>query len=115
MLAAVAAHVKGGPTLTTAADFLMIHAGLVVGLAALSGSVARPRGWLFVATMVLVAAFFFSADLTLATLAERRLFPMAAPVGGTLLIICWLGISALAVWEMFSPADRLDEAETGPV
>jgi uncharacterized membrane protein YgdD (TMEM256/DUF423 family) len=104
VLAAMAAHLRGGQILATASDFLMIHASLVVGLAALSGQVARPRSWLFVATMVLVGVIFFSGDLTLSALVEKRLFPMAAPTGGTLLIASWLGISVLAALEMIFPA-----------
>jgi len=100
VLAALAAHLKGGTGLSTAADFLMIHACLVVSLCALAGQVTRPRAWLFVGTMVLVAVTFFSGDITLSSLASRRLFPMAAPTGGTLLILSWLGVSLLAAVEM---------------
>jgi uncharacterized membrane protein YgdD (TMEM256/DUF423 family) len=102
MLAAISAHVRGGQSLATAADFLMVHASLVIGLAALAGQTKYPRSWLFLANMVLVGVTFFSGDVALSTLAERRLFPMAAPTGGTLLIACWLGISVLATFEMIA-------------
>jgi uncharacterized membrane protein YgdD (TMEM256/DUF423 family) len=100
ILAAVAAHLQGGSALVTAADFLMVHATLVVALAALSGQVFSPRSWLMLATMVLVGVTFFSGDIALTALASRRLFPMAAPTGGVLLIGCWLAMSVLAVTEL---------------
>lgn len=102
MLAAIAAHMKGGPTLSVAANFFMVHAALAVALATLAGQVKRPRAWLFLATLVLFATTLFSGDLTLLTLADRRFFPAAAPIGGTLLIASWLGITLLAVVELAS-------------
>jgi uncharacterized membrane protein YgdD (TMEM256/DUF423 family) len=35
----------------------------------------------------------FSADIALRAFAGYRLFPMAAPAGGTLLIIAWLAVA----------------------
>ena len=37
-----------------------------------------------------VASVLFAGDLTLRQFAGHSLFPMAAPTGGTLLIVSWL-------------------------
>ena len=39
----------------------------------------------------------FSGDVALRTFAGHRLFPMAAPTGGIVLIAAWLGLAAAAV------------------
>src|SRR4051812_21681727 len=45
-----------------------------------------------------VAASLFAGDLTLRHYAGHGLFPMAAPTGGTLLIVSWLGLAVAAAW-----------------
>ena len=46
-------------------------------------------------------------DIAARTLWGMRLFPMAAPIGGSTMIIGWLVLSAAGIWEVFAPA-RLD-------
>jgi uncharacterized membrane protein YgdD (TMEM256/DUF423 family) len=45
-----------------------------------------------------IAAALFSGDLTLRQFAGHGLFPMAAPAGGTLLIVSWLALALAAAW-----------------
>ena len=45
-----------------------------------------------------IAAALFAGDLTLRQYAGHGLFPMAAPTGGTLLIVSWLGLAVAAAW-----------------
>jgi uncharacterized membrane protein YgdD (TMEM256/DUF423 family) len=45
-----------------------------------------------------VAAALFATDLTLRQFADHSLFPMAAPTGGTLLILSWLLLAVAAAW-----------------
>jgi uncharacterized membrane protein YgdD (TMEM256/DUF423 family) len=45
-----------------------------------------------------VAAALFAGDLTLRQYAGHGLFPMAAPTGGTLLIVSWLALALSAAW-----------------
>ena len=45
-----------------------------------------------------VAAALFSGDLSLRQYAGHSLFPMAAPTGGTLLIVSWLALALAAAW-----------------
>jgi uncharacterized membrane protein YgdD (TMEM256/DUF423 family) len=39
----------------------------------------------------------FAADVSMRAFAGHRLFPMAAPIGGTLLIIAWLVLALAAI------------------
>lgn len=98
-LLAMASHgPHAGPALQSAALMTLIHGvaliavaiGLNTGLlAALPGRVA---GFGLAAGVAL-----FSADVVLNTLTGGRLFPMAAPAGGSLTILAWLlaGLSAV--------------------
>jgi uncharacterized membrane protein YgdD (TMEM256/DUF423 family) len=45
-----------------------------------------------------VAAILFASDLTLRQYAGHSLFPMAAPTGGTLLIVSWIVLAVAAAW-----------------
>ena len=45
-----------------------------------------------------IAAALFAGDLTLRQYAGHGLFPMAAPTGGTLLILSWLAVAVAAAW-----------------
>lgn len=100
-LSAAAAHAGGGNT-GTAASFLLMHAGafLAVGLARPSQSMR------IAATVVLVGLVFFAGDLLARDFIGTRLFPMAAPTGGTLMILGWI---AVAVTGGFSRARPLGE------
>lgn len=91
-LSAVAAHAGGGNT-GTAASFLLMHAPalLVLGLAA-RGQAMRLAGF-----ALLLGVLIFSGDLLMRNYAGTRLFPMAAPVGGMLMIIGWVAIALCAL------------------
>jgi uncharacterized membrane protein YgdD (TMEM256/DUF423 family) len=96
-LAAVAAHAGGGGLAETGALFLILHAAALLGLAALIGLMRhdRLRRALTVCGSGLgCAALLFSADLATRALAGERLFPMAAPIGGTGMILFWLALAA---------------------
>jgi uncharacterized membrane protein YgdD (TMEM256/DUF423 family) len=93
-LAAASAHVAGQLRLEPAAYLLLFHAvALVGGIAVLDrGLIWRPLGGIALAGFVLGAALF-AGDLTLRALAGHRLFPMAAPIGGLILIGSWLAFA----------------------
>jgi uncharacterized membrane protein YgdD (TMEM256/DUF423 family) len=96
-LAAVAAHVDSAPTLATASQFLMLHAAAGVGLAALCAASTSARRWLVYSTFVLQGGVtLFCADLALRATAHGKLFPFAAPIGGSTTILAWLAIAAWA-------------------
>lgn len=84
-LAAAGAH-AGGQNLSTAATFLLIHAAAITAVA-LHG----PGFWFLLAASLLAAgACLFAGDLAVRTWGAARLFPMAAPAGGLVMIAGWL-------------------------
>ena len=96
--AALAMHVTGGGPLGAAAEIMMVHAAAIVGLVALRrGDRFAPNLVGKIALAMGVAAAIFGGDVTLVTFTGARLFPYAAPVGGTALILCWLALAYLVV------------------
>lgn len=97
--AAAGAHMTSEPNLTTAATFLMLGASAVVGGCALAAT--QGPGWSFAsagAGIIALGTLLFSGALGLRALWDIVLFPMAAPIGGTMLILGWL-VLALAALE----------------
>ncbi|MCC3247264.1 DUF423 domain-containing protein [Methylocystis sp. WRRC1] len=110
-LAAAAAHVDANPLLATASQFLMIHAGAGLALAALARSEPPMQRWLAAAGLALQAGVtLFSADLAARVYLGGKLFPFAAPMGGGLTIISWI---ALAIWAAWGLARGRDGAAPG--
>ena len=97
-LAAASAHAAPGAGLDSAGDLLLFHAPAVLALvlAHQLGLVLRPLGLIAAAAFVL-GATLFAGDLALRAFAGSRLFPMAAPTGGLILILGWLLVAAAAV------------------
>ena len=88
-LGAIAAHLGGG-NLQTASQMLLFHAPALLALAALSPSRLRQiAGGVMTLGLVL-----FCGDLVMRGLAGMRLFPMAAPLGGSSLILAWVLVAA---------------------
>jgi uncharacterized membrane protein YgdD (TMEM256/DUF423 family) len=98
MLAAAGAHVAPGAGLDSAASMLLFHAAAVLGGAALlqQGVLWRPLALAVLAAWVL-GAVLFSGDIALRAFTAHRLFPLAAPSGGFVLIAAWLALSAAAL------------------
>jgi uncharacterized membrane protein YgdD (TMEM256/DUF423 family) len=98
ILAAVGAHAAPGAGLDSAAYMLLFHAAAVLGGAALAhqGLLWRPLALLALAAWI-VGAALFAGDIALRALAGHRLFVMAAPTGGTILIAGWLALVAAAI------------------
>jgi uncharacterized membrane protein YgdD (TMEM256/DUF423 family) len=98
VLAAADAHAAPGAGLAGAAYMLLFHAAALVGGAALVQQGVLWRS-LLLAVLVgwIVGAALFSGDVALRAFAGHRLFPMAAPSGGIILIIAWLALAAAGV------------------
>lgn len=98
MLAAAGAHAATHAGLDSAAYLLLFHAAALLGGAALmqQGLLWRP---LMVAVLIawVVGAALFSGDIALRAFAGHRLFAMAAPTGGVILIAAWLALAAAAI------------------
>jgi len=97
ILAAAGAHAAPGAGLDSAAYMLLFHATAVLGGAALvqQGLLWRPI-MLVVLVAWVIGAVLFSGDIALRALAGHRLFAMAAPTGGIILIAAWLGLAVAA-------------------
>ncbi len=99
MLAAASAHLPDAARLGAASSMLLFHACAVLGAVALAErGVVDPRIGLAAAFGFVVAAGLFAGDLTIRQYAGHGLFPMAAPTGGTLLIVSWLVLAVSAAW-----------------
>jgi len=98
VLAAAGAHVASGAGLESAANMLLFHAAAILGGVALmqQGLLWRPLALAAFAAFILGAALF-SGDIALRAFAGHRLFPMAAPSGGIILIVAWLGVAVAAI------------------
>ena len=99
MLAAASAHQADATRLASASSMLLFHATAVLAAVALAErGIIHARIGLAAAFGFVIAAALFAGDLTLRQYAGHGLFPMAAPTGGTLLILSWLALAAAAVW-----------------
>ncbi|MCK7612052.1 DUF423 domain-containing protein [Roseibium sediminicola] len=89
---AMSAHANASPLLRTAAQMLLFHAPLFLGL----GLLAQARRVLLLPVTVALLSLglcLFSGDLLLRAFVEQRLFSMAAPIGGALVIAAWLALA----------------------
>jgi uncharacterized membrane protein YgdD (TMEM256/DUF423 family) len=99
VLAAAAAHQGDATRLGSASSMLLFHATAVLAVTALvERGLLHARVGLASAFGFVVAATLFAGDLTLRQYAGHSLFPMAAPTGGTLLIVSWLLLAIAAAW-----------------
>lgn len=104
VLAALSAHQPDATRLGSASTMLLFHATVIIGTALLieRGLVQRLVG-LAAAAGFVAGAGLFSGDLVLRQFAGHSLFPMAAPTGGTLLILGWLVLAVAALWPRRQP------------
>jgi uncharacterized membrane protein YgdD (TMEM256/DUF423 family) len=95
---AAGAHAQSGVRLDSAGYLLILHAAAVLaGTVALDrGLVWRPLAIVALAGLIL-GPILFAADLALRAFADHRLFPMAAPAGGVVLILAWIVLAVAAV------------------
>ncbi len=99
VLAAASAHQADAARLASASSMLLFHSSAVLALAALAErGVIHVRIGIAAAFGFVIAAALFAGDLTLRQYAGHSLFPMAAPTGGTLLIVSWLVLALAAAW-----------------
>ncbi|HSV22560.1 MAG TPA: DUF423 domain-containing protein [Xanthobacteraceae bacterium] len=98
VLAAAAAHGASGVGLDSAAYLLLFHSLAVLGAVALADQKLLWRPVAFVAMACFEAGgALFAGDVSMRAFTDHRLFPMAAPAGGTLLILAWLLLAAAAI------------------
>jgi uncharacterized membrane protein YgdD (TMEM256/DUF423 family) len=98
-VAAAAAHQPDAARLASASSMLLFHAGAVLATASLTARrIIHARIGLAAAYGFVAAAALFAGDLTLQQYASHGLFRMAAPTGGTLLVVSWLALAVAALW-----------------
>ena len=98
ILLAAGAHAAPGAGLGGAGHMLLFHAAAVIAAACAlqEGLVDRPVASVAAIGLV-VGAALFAGDISMRAFAGHRLFPMAAPIGGVILIASWLAIALAAV------------------
>ena len=100
-LAAAGVHAGGGELSERGALFLLLHAAAGLAIAAHARvAMAAARALVVVGFVMEAGAVLFSAELAIHSLTGQRIFPFAAPIGGTTMLIAWV---ALAV--VFATAD----------
>ncbi|PAY09004.1 hypothetical protein CK489_11195 [Bradyrhizobium sp. UFLA03-84] len=99
MLAAAAAHLPDATRLAAASSMLLFHAPAVIATIAVADrAIVHAKLGIVAAAGFVIAASLFAGDLVLRQYAGHGLFPMAAPTGGTLLILSWLVLAVSAMW-----------------
>lgn len=91
MEAAAAAHAISSPLLRTSADVLIVNAAAVIAISALAMGSARGQCWLLIAAAtLLIGSVLFCGELSAHVFLAGKLLPLAAPIGGGLMILGWL-------------------------
>jgi uncharacterized membrane protein YgdD (TMEM256/DUF423 family) len=97
VLAALSTHADGGELGRTAAEFLILHAATLLGVCAQArtSDSRTSRALIFTGGAMALGVVLFSGDLTARAFAGNRLFPFAAPTGGTLMIVSWIALAVV--------------------
>ena len=101
-LAAATTHSGGGEIGQTAAYFLILHAGALLGLTACARVYAADavlaRALLLAGGCLGLGTIIFSGELAVLAFTGARLIPIAAPIGGSLMILGWLALAGAFLW-----------------
>jgi uncharacterized membrane protein YgdD (TMEM256/DUF423 family) len=99
VLAAAVAHLADASRLGAASSMLLFHATAVLATLAIADrAIVDAKIGTVAAIGFVIAASLFASDLTIRQYAGHGLFPMAAPTGGTLLILSWVVLAVAAMW-----------------
>ncbi len=86
----------GQASASIAAQMLLIHAAAIMGLSAARAVGLLPeRAGLYAIGAVALGCLLFAGDLALRAIVGVRLFPMASPLGGVLMMLGWLSLGLL--------------------
>ena len=101
-LAAAATHGGGGEIGQTAAYFLILHAGALLGVTACARAYAADttlaRVLLLAGACLGLGTILFSGELAVLAFTGTRLIAIAAPIGGSLMILSWLALAGVFIW-----------------
>jgi len=93
-LAAAGVHVSGGELALRGAQFLILHACAALAIAAHARvATASARPLVIVGFVMEAGAALFSAELAMRAFTGERIFPFAAPIGGSTMMIAWLALA----------------------
>ncbi|HET6378543.1 MAG TPA: DUF423 domain-containing protein [Methylocella sp.] len=98
ILAALGAHVISDPRLSIAADFLLFHAAAALAACGLALAFRYCGAWFLAAAWAFLGgAVLFAGGLSAPALTGKSWLPMAAPLGGLILIAAWLWVALAAL------------------
>ncbi|MGQ0445192.1 MAG: DUF423 domain-containing protein [Beijerinckiaceae bacterium] len=110
MLAAAAAHGVPDARLQTAANLLLLHAAAALAVCGVALAVPRRGIWfLGAAGLFLAGSLLFGGELSARVFTGTSLFPMAAPLGGTLLIFGWALVTLAALAATRQSSDKMPD------
>ena len=93
-LAAAGVHANGGDLARTGALFLLMHAAAALGVAAHARVATALAPALVVVGFVMEGgAALFAAELAMRAFTGDRIFPFAAPIGGSTIILSWVALA----------------------
>ncbi len=93
-LAAAGVHASGGELAERGALFLLLHAAAALAIAAHARVATAPgRALVIVGFAMAAGAALFSAELAARAFTGERIFPFAAPIGGTTMILSWVALA----------------------
>jgi uncharacterized membrane protein YgdD (TMEM256/DUF423 family) len=76
--------------------FLLLHAAAALAIAAHARIATASTPALVIVGFVMEAgAILFSAELAMHVFTGERIFPFAAPIGGTTMILSWLALTVV--------------------
>ena len=94
-LAAAAVHADGGELAKTASLFLVLHAAALLAVSAHARLGEGSKRLLAAGFALAAGAVLFGADMTARAFLGARLFPFAAPIGGSLTMLSWLALAVV--------------------
>jgi uncharacterized membrane protein YgdD (TMEM256/DUF423 family) len=93
-LAAAGVHENGGELAQRGALFLLLHACAALAIAAHARiATASARALVIVGFVMEAGATLFSGELAMHVFTGERIFPFAAPLGGTTMILSWVALA----------------------
>jgi len=93
-LAAAGVHANGGELALRGGEFLILHACAALAIAAYAGLPTAPARALVIVGFVMEAgATLFAAELAAHAFTGERIFPFAAPISGSTMILSWLALA----------------------
>jgi len=92
-LAAAGVHASGGELALRGAEFLILHACAALAIAAHARAAISARALVWVGFAMEAGASLFSAELAAHAFTGERIFPYAAPIGGSTMILSWVALA----------------------